>query len=77
MELLDVLGKLQILAQLILEHVYECVGRGFRELVVMTSTGMELSCRTNRQRVVRPVWVRGGIREETYRFSALRVWNPI
>ena len=55
LELLGVLGKLPILVQLILEHVYERVGRGFRELVMMTSTGMELRCRTNRQRVVRPV----------------------
>ena len=53
LELLDVLGTLPILAQLIPEQIDERLEPGFQELVVMTSTGMELRCRTNRQRVVR------------------------
>ena len=55
LELLGVLGKPPILAQLILKHVYERLERGFRESVVTTSTRIELRRRANRQRVVRRV----------------------
>lgn len=51
LKLLDILGQLSVLAQLILEHVYERLKWGFREFVVPTSTGMELRRHADRQRI--------------------------